>query len=213
MTGQIGFRIGESRADPGGRTLVPPDVATCDDCIAELFDPTDRRHRHAFISCTNCGPRYTVIVGLPYDRPATTMADLPLCAVCAAEYADPSQIAASMPRLWRAGTVDHSFASTVQGTTTSSAIDALRDTSTPLADGAIVAVKGIGGFHLAVRRDRQRGSRQRAAPAQRRDGDKPFAVMVRRSRRQRRALAELGDTEAALLRDIRRPVLLLRARI
>ena len=90
LTGEIGFAIAESRATDGARALVPPDIATCDDCIAELLDPADRRHRHAFISCTNCGPRYTVIVGLPYDRPATTMADLPLCATCAGEYADPS---------------------------------------------------------------------------------------------------------------------------
>ena len=83
------FVIEDSR-DGGGRTLVSPDVATCADCLRELADPSDRRFRHPFISCTNCGPRFTIIVDLPYDRPATTMADLPLCEACAAEYADPA---------------------------------------------------------------------------------------------------------------------------
>ncbi len=81
--GGTDFVIADSLGGPG-RTLVSPDVATCDDCLAELADPADRRYRHPFISCTNCGPRFTVIVDLPYDRPATTMADLPLCADCAA---------------------------------------------------------------------------------------------------------------------------------
>jgi hydrogenase maturation protein HypF len=86
--GGTDFVIRDSQDGPG-RTLVSPDVATCDDCLAELADPSNRRHRHPFISCTNCGPRFTIIVALPYDRPATTMAELPLCDDCAAEYTDP----------------------------------------------------------------------------------------------------------------------------
>ncbi len=76
--------------DGAGVTPIPPDVALCDDCLRELFDPADRRFRHPFITCTNCGPRFTIITGLPYDRPATTMAGFPMCAACAAEYADPA---------------------------------------------------------------------------------------------------------------------------
>jgi hydrogenase maturation protein HypF len=208
VTGQTGFRIDESRIDTSARTLVPPDVATCEDCIVELFDPADRRFRHPFISCTNCGPRYTVIVGLPYDRPATTMADLPLCAVCAAEYADPAD------RRFHAQTVacrdcgpqlllHRSGHEDVTGD------DALRGASTLLSEGAIVAVKGTGGFHLACDATNEVAvSELRRRKAR---GDKPFAVMVA-DLTTANALAEVSATEAALLRDIRRPVVLLRAR-
>lgn len=207
VTGLRGFTIQASREATGARTLVPPDIATCDDCVSELFDPEDRRFRHPFISCTNCGPRYTVIVGLPYDRPATTMADLPLCEACAAEYADPgnrrfhAQTIACRDcgprlRLHRPGHAD-----VVDD-------DALAGASALLSDGAIVAVKGIGGFHLAC------DATDEAAVGRLRDrkarGDKPFAVMVR-DLTTAAALADLGDTEGRLLRDIRRPVVLLRA--
>ena len=88
-TAATGFTIESSRAG-AGRTLVPADVATCPDCHAELTDPADRRYRHPFISCTACGPRFTIVTGLPYDRPSTTMADFPLCPACAGEYRDPA---------------------------------------------------------------------------------------------------------------------------
>ena len=85
-----GFTIGPSTPDAAGRTLASPDVATCSDCLRELADPADRRHRHPFITCTACGPRFTIIESLPYDRASTTMAGFPLCASCAREYADPA---------------------------------------------------------------------------------------------------------------------------
>ena len=89
VAGGTGFTIRESEQAPG-RTFVSPDITICDDCLAELRDPANRRYRHPFVTCTNCGPRYTIITGLPYDRPATTMAGFPMCDACAAEYADPA---------------------------------------------------------------------------------------------------------------------------
>ena len=88
--GGTGFTIADTSRSDGGRTLASPDVAMCADCAAELRDPTDRRYRHPFINCTNCGPRFTIIASLPYDRAATTMARFPMCADCAREYADPT---------------------------------------------------------------------------------------------------------------------------
>lgn len=88
--GESGFRIVASRTDDDRRTLVPPDIAACADCLREMRDPRDRRYGHPFITCTNCGPRCTVITDLPYDRPSTTMAQFPMCAACSAEYHDPA---------------------------------------------------------------------------------------------------------------------------
>ncbi|MGW8651101.1 acylphosphatase, partial [Nocardia salmonicida] len=90
LHGGTGFRIADTTRDGGGRTLASPDVAICADCATELADPTDRRYRHPFINCTNCGPRFTIIAELPYDRSRTSMADFPMCAHCAAEYTDPT---------------------------------------------------------------------------------------------------------------------------
>jgi hydrogenase maturation protein HypF len=132
------FHIVGSRPVAGATTPIPPDVAVCDDCIAELFDPSDRRYRHPFVTCTNCGPRFTIICSLPYDRPGTTMATFAMCERCAVEYHDPADrrfhaqpIACPDcgPSLWffsRAGRVDGSDA-------------ALAATQQALAEGAVVA--------------------------------------------------------------------------
>ncbi|MET7799209.1 acylphosphatase, partial [Streptomyces decoyicus] len=90
LTGDAGFRILPSRADGLSRTLVSPDAATCDACLAELTDPADRRHRHPFLTCTHCGPRFTIVTAVPYDRALTTMDRFPMCPRCAREYADPA---------------------------------------------------------------------------------------------------------------------------
>lgn len=199
------FRILDSHAgDDGPRTLVAPDLATCPDCVREMFDPTDRRHGHPFITCTNCGPRYTVITDLPYDRPATTMAGFGMCAACAAEYADPADrrfhaqtIACPDcgPRLaWRGPDAG--------GSPVESAAAALRG-------GLIVAVKGVGGYHLACRADddeavarlRQRKNR----PA------KPFAVMVADLEHARR-ICLVDDAAERSLTSPAAPIVLLAAR-
>ncbi len=161
-----------------------PDLATCDDCLDELFNPSDRRYRYPFINCTNCGPRFTIIGSLPYDRPATSMKDFPMCPRCAAEYADPldRRFHAQPDACWDCG--PHiSWVNLAQGQQepqwgdTREASDAIfAEAVKLLLDGGIVAVKGLGGFHLvcdASNPDALAKLRQR----KRRQG-KAFAVMV-----------------------------------
>ncbi|MFJ1705632.1 carbamoyltransferase HypF [Kitasatospora sp. NPDC088346] len=205
-TGRAGFRILGSVSGGPQRTLVPPDVATCDACLAELADPRDRRHRHPFISCTHCGPRFTIVTALPYDRATTTMAGFPMCGACRAEYTDPGDrrfhaqpIACHDcgPTLRLAGAAE-----AVGGP----AVDAARRL---LAGGAIVAVKGIGGYHLAC----DAADQDAVGLLRRRKGraDKPFALMAR-SVAELEPLVHVGPAELALLTGRERPIVLLRRR-
>ncbi|WP_186814241.1 carbamoyltransferase HypF [Pseudonocardia asaccharolytica] len=203
--GDDGFRIVTSRESEGARTAIPPDVAVCDDCVAELFDPADRRYRHPFVTCTNCGPRFTIITDLPYDRPATTMAGFPMCERCAREYHDVGD------RRFHAQPVCcpdcgpslrfESGAQRVDG-----ADAALAAAQRALADGRIVAIKGIGGYHLACAVDDE--SAVRALRGRKARGGKPFAVLVRDLPVARR-FAEVDAAEAAVLTSPARPVVLL----
>ncbi len=201
--GDTDFVIAESQHGSGG-TLVSPDVAACDDCLAELADATDPRFRHPFISCTNCGPRFTIVRELPYDRPATTMRDLPLCARCAAQYADPAD------RRFHAQTVacpQCGPALTLHtGTDEWTGDAAVTNTRRLLARGAIVAVKGIGGYHLAC--DATNPDAVATLRKRKDRGDKPFAVMVG-DIATAGELAEISAAERALLVGTRRPVVLL----
>ena len=160
VTGETGFAI---RASPrGGEPAAPcrPDTATCAECLAELFDPADRRHRYPFINCTNCGPRFTIVRGVPYDRPLTTMAGFAMCAGVRGRvrgpgdrrfHAQPNACPECGPRaLARCG---------------ADAEDAVAAAAAALRDGAIVAVKGVGGYHLACRADDE-AAVARAARAQ-----------------------------------------------
>ena len=191
------------------KTPIPPDIAVCDDCVAELFDPHDRRYRHPFVTCTNCGPRFTIIRELPYDRPATTMSAFGMCERCAAEYHDPANrrfhaqpIACPDcgPSLWfwsPAGQVNGSDA-------------ALAATQRALAAGAVVAIKGIGGYHLACVADDE--TVVGALRARKARGAKPFAMLVHDLDIARR-YAHIDDTEAAVLSSPARPIVLLRRRL
>ena len=210
--GEAVFRIVASRADSAVRTFVAPDAALCDDCLAELFDPADRRYRYPFITCTNCGPRFTITKRLPYDRPNTTMAGFPLCQACAAQYHDPGDrrfhaqplaCAECGPRMWlERAPGERGPRERVEGTDA-----ALMAAQRALAEGQVVAVKGLGGYHIAcdARRDepvaRLRTRKGRA--------DKPFAVMAR-DLDVARQLATIDDDEARLLGSWQRPIVLLR---
>lgn len=177
---ESGFRIHLSQSDGDHRPEVTPDAATCADCLRELCDPADRRYRYPFINCTNCGPRYSIIRDVPYDRPQTTMAVFTMCAACAREYHDPADrrfhaqpnaCPACGPRLRWERTQAPNDRSAEE-----SAADPLRAAAECLRNGGIVAVKGIGGYHLACRADRE-DVVARLRERKLRDG-KPLAIMV-----------------------------------
>ncbi|WP_058235428.1 carbamoyltransferase HypF [Devriesea agamarum] len=241
-----GFTIVPSRHRPGARSLIPPDVALCEDCARELANPEDRRYAYPFITCTNCGPRLSIIEDLPYDRPATTMRDFPLCSACHREYQDvtdrrfhaqPIGCFECGPHLWivssqeipkldpfammrqsvqpghaqQEGAVIPSDFLDGRGTPRdrASQLSVLNDARQRLRRGEILAVKGIGGFHLmcdarnqeAVARLRQRKHRP----------DKPFAVMVK-DLATARELAVLDPDAERLLTSPARPIVIVPAR-
>jgi hydrogenase maturation protein HypF len=205
--GGSGFRIAESPAGGQRRTLISPDSATCEDCLHELFDPSDRRFGYAFINCTNCGPRFTIVRDVPYDRPSTTMAGFPMCQDCSREYHDPSDrrfhaqpvcCPACGPHL----SLTESAGARVPG-------DPVEGAARLLAEGRVVAVKGLGGYHLAVDATSEEGAS--ALRARKHREDKPFAVMVR-DLTAARTLCDLTSEEERLLQSLRRPVVLARRR-
>jgi hydrogenase maturation protein HypF len=233
LTGSAAFAIAPSEtaagpARPGqparaARTLVSADTSTCGDCLAELADPGDRRFGYPFINCTNCGPRFTIIRDVPYDRALTTMSAFDMCALCAAEYHDPADrrfhaqpvcCPACGPRLTlldAAGTVlsgqeEPGPEGGAGAHGREAAAGAITAAAAMLRAGRVLAVKGVGGYHLAV------DAGNEAAAAALRDRkhreDKPFAVMVTDVAAARR-LCEVDDVAAALLTSARRPIVLL----
>jgi hydrogenase maturation protein HypF len=188
--GEAEFRI-EASAATARSALIPADVATCDDCLRELFDPTDRRYRYPFVNCTQCGPRFTIVRDVPYDRPNTTMAGFPLCDDCRAEYENP------LDRRFHAEPIACRACGPRLSLPLEEAVGLLRE-------GAVLAVKGLGGYHLACdATDEAAVARLRARKHRE---DKPFAVMTN----EPEALARVDETEWALLRSRERPIVLLR---
>ena len=201
----VAFEIVQSAASAERRVSIPPDLATCRDCVREIFDPSDRRYRYPFTNCTNCGPRFTIAVDIPYDRATTTMAPFEMCPACRREYEDvgdrrfhaqPNACPVCGPRL---------TLHAADGVAMDSA-DAIAAAAAALRNGRIVAVKGLGGFHLAcdatseavVRRLRARKHRE----------EKPLAVMVR-TVADAEAIALVGAIERELLTSVERPIVLL----
>ncbi len=202
------FRIEPSEADTASPIFISPDVATCPDCLAELFDPADRRYRYPFLNCTNCGPRLTIITGAPYDRPRTTMAGFPMCPACREEYEDPSNrrfhaqptcCPACGPQLQARDAQGHCI----------ECDDPLTYFADALRAGRIGALKGLGGYHLVC------DASQEAVVAELRRRkhreEKPFALMVR-DLDAAEALCEISSAERELLVASPRPIVLLRKR-
>ena len=208
-TGASAFRIIESAGGERPDAPVAPDTATCGDCLAELFDPADRRYRYPFINCTNCGPRFTIVRGVPYDRPLTTMAAFAMCPACRAEYEDPCdrRFHAQPNACPECG--PHLSLHDRGGVLLSERDEALRTAAAALRHGAIVAVKGIGGFHLACLADRQPAVA--ALRARKHREDKPFALMVR-DLDAARGLVGLSAREQRLLVGPERPIVIARRR-
>jgi hydrogenase maturation protein HypF len=207
VIGERTFRIEQSRLGIDGPVVIAPDAATCQECVRELFDPHDRRYRYPFINCTDCGPRLTVVTGSPYDRERTTMASFAMCAACRAEYLDPANrrfhaepIACQScgPRL---DAVDRAGASV--GT------DPIAAAASAIAGGRIVALKGLGGFHLAC--DAHDSAAVALLRRRKHRDDKPFALMVR-DLDAARALCDLPAGAADLLLSPARPIVLLQKR-
>ncbi|WP_207892894.1 carbamoyltransferase HypF [Micromonospora sp. MW-13] len=203
-TGRPGFVIVTSVTGAGREALISPDTATCADCLAEMSAPTDRRHGYPFTNCTNCGPRFTIVEDVPYDRRTTTMAEFPLCSDCAAEYADPGDRRfhaepVCCPACGPGLRLVDAAGDPLSGDPLDTAVRWLRD-------GLIVAVKGLGGYHLATRADHDRTVSTLRARKHREE--KPFALMAA-DLQAARTLVDVAPAAEPVLTGVRRPVVLL----
>jgi hydrogenase maturation protein HypF len=205
--GLSGFVIRASEESGEKSALVLPDVATCPECLREIFDPSDRRHLYPFTNCTNCGPRFSIIEALPYDRSRTTMRKFPLCDACRAEYedprdrrfhAEPNACPACGPRLELRG---------ADGAVRSRRHEALLDAAGAIRSGGVLALKGLGGFHLVV--DARNEEAVRLLRERKRREEKPLAVMAP-SLESATAFCAISEPEARLLRSSESPIVLLR---
>jgi hydrogenase maturation protein HypF len=209
VRGMTGFTIVASRAAATRATLISPDVAVCADCIREMFDPADRRHGYPFINCTNCGPRYTIIDDIPYDRPNTSMRRFTMCAPCQAEYDDPDnrRFHAQPNACPVCGPRVALFDNRRQAVMASNPIARAAEL---LKEGKIVAVKGLGGFHLAV--DGLNDAAVARLRARKFREEKPLAAMAP-DLKTIASFAHIGAEEDTLLTSIQRPIVLLPKRL
>jgi hydrogenase maturation protein HypF len=203
------FRIVKSKDQRLMSTLISPDVSICKDCLRELFDPGNRRYLYPFINCTNCGPRYTIIDDIPYDRPGTSMRHFKMCAACQAEYDDPTDrrfhaqpnaCAACGPQV---SLYDNHRKSVDAG-------DPIQKAAEFIRQGKIVAVKGLGGYHLAA--DAENSKAVIRLRSRKMREEKPFAVMSEDLQRIRQ-FARIGSEAQKLLTSIQRPIVLLPKKI
>jgi hydrogenase maturation protein HypF len=206
----VGYTTFEIRASEEGgarSALILPDIATCPDCLQDIINPANRRYRYPFTNCTNCGPRFTIIEALPYDRPHTTMRRFPLCPVCRAEYEDPRDrrfhaqpnacpVCGPHLELWD-----------LEGGVPATHDAALRAAASAIRAGLVVAVKGLGGFHLVV--DARDEAAVRRLRARKHREEKPFALMYP-ALEAVRAECAVSDLEARLLTSAEAPIVLLR---
>jgi len=202
------FRIEPSKAGEERTTLISPDVCICKECLKELNDPSDRRYRYPFINCTNCGPRYTIIQDIPYDRATTTMDSFTMCPACQAEYDDPGnrRFHAQPNACWQCGptvTLRDGMGNPVP------CGDPVREAVTLLEKGAILAIKGLGGFHLAV--DAANHAAVTRLRRRKHREEKPLALMVK-DLEAAREIAHLDDTDIRLLTSHQRPIVVLKKR-
>jgi hydrogenase maturation protein HypF len=204
--GDRDFRIVHSERGEQVRTLISPDVAICPDCLRELFDPNDRRYGYPFINCTNCGPRFTIVKNIPYDRPYTSMAGFPMCPACQAEYDDPRnrRFHAQPNACWECGPHVELWDNSGRRIRCD---DPIAEAAHALHSGLIVAVKGLGGFHLAA--DASDPAAVALLRERKRRVEKPFAVMVPDAN-VAHELCEMDTSEQAVLESVQRPIVLLK---
>ena len=205
---EVEFEIQLSELGERAQTLISADTCVCEECLAEMLDPQDRRYRYPFINCTNCGPRYSIVQGVPYDRAMTTMSVFPMCEECAGEYHDvcDRRFHAQPVACWRCGPRVELW-DPWQGRMESA--EPVRDTVALLRGGAIVAVKGIGGYHLMV--DARNEQAVAELRRRKRREEKPFAVMSPTLAAVGR-YAEVQECEAQLLGSLARPIVLVARR-
>src|SRR5574341_1853889 len=210
---ETGFAIRHSE-NGAGVSLISPDVVTCSDCLAEILDPANRRYRYPFTNCTNCGPRYTIIQGMPYDRLMTTMRAFTMCPACQAEYdnpldrrfhAQPNACPVCGPQVHLVA--DDQKLKQIVGLNLA---DDIARTAALIRAGAVVAIKGIGGFHLAC--DATNSDAVARLRVRKNRPDKPFAVMMA-SLDEIRAHCDVSDEEASLLTSVAAPIVLLYRRV